>query len=140
MNPLVEVFMILITQAPGGELSGAFAVQKSREHCDGRLPAIAAVVEASGTAVLESVCASGTWSFSPYVHGFEASSSDGEMQVYRVSFDEDSPTSVAITPAVDRSACESSLATASPRTYCVSSRQRLLGDDREQSVREKAGG
>ena len=31
---MLEVFMILITQSPDGELSGAFAVQQGREACN----------------------------------------------------------------------------------------------------------
>ena len=135
---VTEFFMILIMQAPGGDLSGAFAVQQGLDQCDARRPAIAAVVEASGTTVVESFCAAGSCRFSPYILGTEATGASVNVTVYRVSIDRNDASVVSIALMGSRSACESIPAQHDWRAYCVFSRQRLRGAESTWSMLKRS--
>ena len=129
--------MILITESPGGELSGAFAVQPDREVCETKLPGITAVVETTGVVVREAVCVPGDWQFSRFLHSFEEENIPEELHTYLVTFDDSKSPSVTVTAVTSKSECMSTLEnesadkgrSSSLRLYCVSSRQRLPSGD-----------
>ena len=130
MTAMLEIFMILITQSPDGELNGAFAVQPDREVCETKMPGIVAVVETSGVVVREAVCASGDWPFDRFLHAYEDEDAAAEPHTYLVAFDNGRSQAVTITQWTKKSACTttSENGSANSRSYCVSSRQRWKSD------------
>lgn len=124
---MLEIFMILITEEPDGGLSGAFAIQQGRESCEARLPAITSIIANGGTVIHEAVCVEGDWQFSEFRHSYEEENVTSELHTYLVTFDDGPSPTVTISPKTSMSMCES--AKADSRTYCVTSRQRLISQN-----------
>lgn len=116
--------LVILTAAPGGELSAAFVTTETKAECEARSEAIRGILKAGKIDIKEFACLKSEQRFEKFMH---AEPTDAPRYSYSIRLEAETA-KVAAQPS--QQACETSLREARPsnglRDYCATSTQKLL--------------